>query len=223
MTDDQKINWLIYIAGGMVTALACAIVADQIKTNKALETPSPVASQSASSQPLAIDSSPVVQIPESAPSSKKPIPTLKLDITIEGKRDPIATTCFDVTTCDCALDQQTCHDAKRDLDYVCSKGLVFLKEEHLLWGKKLFHDVYRDDCRPPTQPQLKLCTIGLSCAYQSLKEQEICFGGADDRLSICLCGVVFDFSTPQLRIALATLGCVGQSGCEPPPTPPIHL
>lgn len=174
---------------------------------------------STSSPPPAVDN----YKSEPPSSSVKPMPKVVLDdITVEGRRDPVSTTCFNVTTCDCALDLQTCHDNQQDRDYICSNGLVFLKEEYLLWGDKLFRDVYHEDCRPPGQPKLKLCAIGASCAYQSLKEQELCLS-ADNRLSACLCGVVFDFSKPLLRITLASLGCTGQPACEPPPDPPVDL
>lgn len=224
MTSEQKINpWLVF-AAAMVAGIICGIVADQTKTNmanQALETPCPVASQSASSQPLPTVSVFVYEIPMPIPSSKKPIPTLKLrDITIRGIPDPDVTKCFYGTTCECAEENQVCHDAKLNLDFICSKGLVFIKEEYLLWG----NDAYRDACRLSGQPKLKLCTLGASCAYQSLKEQEKCFDGNDDRLSICLCGLVFDYSTPQLRFILASLACLKQPARDKsPPDPSLHL
>lgn len=234
MNLEQKNLWLTYIAGGMLAAGAFAIVADQVKTNNAQQTHYSVASQSASSQPLAVDSSPVNQMPESIPSSKKleDAPALRditpadRDIIIGGKhyQVPMSSDCSDGGACYCTENGRSCFvviDSKDQhifKSFVCSHGIWVTSEEYEYFGDML----YRNVCRPPGEPLLKSCRFGEICETQGIKEGERCMA-EHEQLSICHCGMVFNFSTPDLRKDADQIQCLVERTCKPPPNPPIHL
>ncbi|MDD5437761.1 MAG: hypothetical protein PHC70_01310 [Patescibacteria group bacterium] len=155
--------------------------------------------------------------------AKKHVVRLR-DMTIVGnKPDPTMTSCFDGSTCECRLDRQICHDSRHGLDYVCSKGLVFLKEEFLM-GEYILDKLSREECWSPTLPKPKTCVIGASCGFQTVKEDELCLNGTDGRLGICRCGAIFDFSTPLMRFTLNGLECERCPRCQQPNgSPPTHL
>ncbi|MDD5437762.1 MAG: hypothetical protein PHC70_01315 [Patescibacteria group bacterium] len=219
MTNEHKSNPWLFIAAGLVVAIITAIVADQIKTNKALETPCPVASQSASSR--------VDQPPEPVPSSEETEATpIFRDTIIKGKhyQVPVLTDCSESKTCHCWENGVPCimsissGDQNATKGFVCSHGLWVTSEEYDLFGDTL----YRNACRPPGEPVLKSCRFGEICAPQGIKEGERCMA-EHEQLSICHCGMVFNFSTPDLRKDADQIQCLMERTREPPPDPSIHL
>lgn len=227
MKTEQKINLWLVTAAGLVIVIISAIVADQTKANLANQTPCPVASQSASTQPLAVDSSRVDQLPGPVPSSEATEDTpIFRDTIIEGKhyRVPMLSDCSDGGVCHCwengtpcfmVIDSKYQHIVK---SFVCSHGIWVTSEEYDDFGDAL----YRNACRPPGEPLLKPCRLGEICESQGIKEGERCMA-EHEQLSICHCGIVLNFSTPHLRKDADQIQCLVERTCDPPPSGSIPL
>jgi hypothetical protein len=102
--------------------------------------------------------------------------------------------------------------------YYCMHGLWLTREEYDSYGDML----YRNACRPEDRPVLKLCRFGEICATQGIKDGDLCMA-EHEQLSICHCGMVFNFSAPDLRKDTLQIRCLEERTCDPPPSEPISL
>jgi hypothetical protein len=117
---------------------------------------------------------------------------------------PAATECFKDYFCECKEHENTCYDIKLKQTFVCSYGVVLtLNEKHLY-----DHMIYRNACRPRGMPPLKSCKVGESCKSQNLNEGQACLA-EKEKISLCHCGTVVDFSTPEIRMTMED-----GEGCE---------
>lgn len=123
--------------------------------------------------------------------------------------------------CPCQDDGQPCFDTHQNQEYVCSHGLMVLKDEYPLLERR----VYLNRCKPAGYPDLKPCRFGETCATQDIDEGEPCLTEYEE-LSVCRCGVVLNISTPRLRQAALKVSCIYDDACEetePEVAAPIKL
>ncbi|MHB8831349.1 MAG: hypothetical protein ACYC44_04535 [Patescibacteria group bacterium] len=203
----------------MVTAIICAIVIEQIKANKALETPCPAASQSASSQPLAAD-----PIPS---ASNKPKKELDLgEITIPGSPSSSSSDPWEEPN---KVDYSCrCEDEGKSKEGVpltrmgnilitmtmyCHFGLLLTPFE----GRP--DDFYRNECRPKGKPLLKECLIGNLCDMHDVEEGTLCEAGPK-QVALCKCGLILNYSSPALRGTVQRIHCDDDNDRESPPSLP---
>lgn len=123
--------------------------------------------------------------------------------------DPPVTTCFNGKTCACEEHGKICFDVKLRQNFLCSYGIVLTTSEKHIYDSVM----YRNVCRPRDWPALKACKIGESCTHLSLAEGQACMA-EKETISLCHCGVIIDFSTPELRMEAPTLDCEPLFPCE---------
>jgi hypothetical protein len=141
----------------------------------------------------------IQKIEPSSSASTKPQAELNLSATAipaSPSASAAPSNCFQGPTCGCDEHGKTCFDSKLGENLVCSHGVVMTTAEQHLYDSM----IYRNVCRPRGMPALKICKTGESCPSQNLKEGQACLDKG--WISLCHCGKIVDFSTPEIRMKL---------------------
>ncbi|MFA6503639.1 MAG: hypothetical protein WCT54_01640 [Patescibacteria group bacterium] len=132
--------------------------------------------------------------------------------------------CSDHFICRCDDEGMPCFEVvsgrgipQTTTQFVCSHGLFLTKTEKTVYGNFL----YRNECLPAGRAPLKSCKLGEDCSWYGLREREPCMA-ENEKLGICTCSLIFDFSTPKMRIVAESVRCMTTDENESPPTDPCN-